>query len=68
MNVKPTSCFVGQNEVTFPSIITVLLAKAPCGEHAKTRYLCVRQGDIEVIVGQSAPRFTEPSVSPGQSV
>jgi hypothetical protein len=28
MNVKPTSGFVGQDEVTFPAVVATLLAKA----------------------------------------
>jgi len=51
VNVKPTSGFVGQDEVAFPAVIATLLAKASHAEQgAKARHLRVRQRDIEVIV------------------
>ena len=51
VNVKPTSGFVGQDEVAFPAIVATLLAKASRAEEgAKARHLRVRHRDIEVIV------------------
>jgi len=51
VNVKTTSGLVGQDEVAFPAIVAMLLAKAARAEQgAKARYLHVRYRDIEVIV------------------
>ena len=51
MNVKTTSGFVGQDEIAFPAIVAMLLAKASRAEQgAKARYLRVRHRDIEIIV------------------
>jgi len=51
VNVKPTSGFVGQDEVAFPAVVATLLSKASHAEQgAKSRHLRVRQRDIEVIV------------------
>ena len=51
VNVKTTSGFVGQDEIAFPAIGAMLLAKASRAEQgAKARHLRVRHRDIEVIV------------------
>src|SRR5688572_21676048 len=51
VNVKPTSGFVGQDEVAFPAIVATLLAKASRAEEGtKARHVRMRHRDIEVIV------------------
>jgi hypothetical protein len=51
VNVKTTSGFVGQDEIAFPAVVAMLLAKASHAKYgAKARYLRVRHRDIEVIV------------------
>jgi hypothetical protein len=51
VNVKPASGLVSQDEVAFPAVIAMLLAKASHAEKgAKARHLRVRQRDIEIIV------------------
>jgi hypothetical protein len=51
VHVKTTFGFVSQDEIAFPAIVAMLLAKASRAEQgAKARYLRVRHRDIEIIV------------------